>query len=107
MDLKDYQREQAIRGGVYPAEHNIIYPMIGLANETGEAMGKLKKYLRGDKPLVEIQPALLDELGDVLWYLTAACRALGADLEDIAQINSEKLRRRDAAGTVKGDGDRR
>lgn len=37
---------------------------------------------------------LVAELGDMLWYLTLAAHALGATLEEVAEINNDKLRAR-------------
>jgi NTP pyrophosphatase (non-canonical NTP hydrolase) len=106
MDLADYQRETA-RFAVYPADTTVVYPMIGLANEAGEALGKLKKVMRGDKTLAEQRESIADELGDVLWYLCRVSTELGYTLEDIASVNHAKLTRRAANGTIMGDGDKR
>lgn len=106
MELKQYQQECG-KFAAYPQGMEILYPMIGLSNEAGEALGKLKKILRGDKTLDQQREAIADELGDVLWYMVMSAFALGYTLEDIASINFEKLSRRQAAGTIKGDGDNR
>ena len=63
-----------------------------MCGESGECIDILKKHefqgheLNKDK--------LLDELGDVLWYVTQAAVGISATLEDVAQHNVEKLRRR-------------
>jgi NTP pyrophosphatase (non-canonical NTP hydrolase) len=106
MNLSDYQ-EQVTRFVKYPNHLAVVYPAIGLSNEAGECLGKVKKVLRGDKSLEEQRSAILDECGDVLWYLTVLARACGASLEDVASINYTKLSRREANGTIKGDGDSR
>jgi len=91
----------------YPKGIEVLYPMIGLANESGEALGKIKKVLRGDKTLEQQTPAIADELGDVLWYLAMTAKGLGYSLEEVAQLNYDKLSRRQLNGTIKGDGDTR
>ena len=48
---------------------------------------------------------LKKEAGDVLWQLSGLCSVMGWDLEDIAQMNLDKLTARKEAGTIDGDGD--
>ena len=45
-----------------------------------------------DKPL-NSEP-IVDELGDVLWYIANACDVLGVSLEYVAACNVTKLRQR-------------
>jgi NTP pyrophosphatase (non-canonical NTP hydrolase) len=47
------------------------------------------------------------ELGDVLWTLTACCHELGLTLEEIAEMNIQKLTDRKARGVIHGNGDNR
>ena len=51
--------------------------------------------------------ALAKELGDVLWMVTAAANDLGFDLDEIAQINIDKLSSRHRRGSLRGSGDNR
>lgn len=39
-------------------------------------------------------PHIVEELGDVAWYLAVSAQALGFDLETILQMNVEKLKAR-------------
>ncbi len=90
---------------VYPKKHAIIYPTLGLCGEAGEIAEKVKKYLRGDKELDK--QALLMELGDPLWYITALADDLGFSLQDVVDANIEKLTSRKERGVLKGSGDDR
>lgn len=65
---------------------------MGLAGETGEIVDILKKYLYHGHKLD--RDAAKGELGDVLHYLSGLCTLLGFDLEDVANYNIEKLKRR-------------
>lgn len=47
MNFDTYQAAAA-RTAIYPKEHEVVYPVLGLANEAGELAGKLKMILRGD-----------------------------------------------------------
>jgi len=88
---------------------NLIYHVLGLTNEAGEVAGKVKKNIR-DKGNVWDQvdrDALAQELGDVLWYLSRVASAVGYTLEEIAQMNLDKLASRKERGVIGGSGDNR
>ena len=84
---------------------------MGLGNETGEVMGKVKKWLRGDDGegavSDERKEMLKGELGDVLWYLSILAHDLDLSLDDIAKANIDKLQSRKERNALKGDGDTR
>ena len=103
MDFKEYQ-ELAAKTAIYPKEHKIIYPALGLSGESGEVAEKVKKFIR-DGNLD--RNALAKELGDVLWYISALARDLEIDLDDVAKLNIEKLQSRAERGTLRGSGDNR
>ena len=107
MQLNEYQGH-ALETAVYPIEGKIIYPILGLAGEAGEVADKYKKIVRGDKTLdSKTRDALVGEVGDVLWYIAVLSADLGFTLEEVAQINVQKLSSRQERGVLKGDGDTR
>ena len=65
---------------------------LGLAGESGEVCDILKKYLFQGHELD--REAILDELGDVLWYVVEVATGLGVTLEDVATHNIAKLKAR-------------
>lgn len=65
---------------------------MGLNGEAGEAIDILKKHLYQGHELD--REHLAKELGDVAWYLAVTADALGYTLEDILQMNVQKLRAR-------------
>ena len=103
MTLSSYQRA-ASSTAIYPTQHAITYPALGLAGEAGEVANKVKKIIRDGKL---DKAALKGEIGDCLWYIAALCRDLNIDLGDVAKANLEKLQDRKARGTLKGSGDTR
>lgn len=108
LDFETYQRE-AVRTAIYGAGSKIIYPALGLANEAGEVLGKIKKVLR-DKEGVFTEETNLEigkEIGDVLWYIAALAKDLDLDLDIIAENNINKLRDRQARNVIQGSGDNR
>ena len=92
----------------YPKEVEMEYLMLGLSSEVGEVLGKYKKYLRGDKVIQQdFEKALVDEMGDVLWYFVRICDMLDVTLYEVMSKNIVKLSRRLDNHLIKGDGDDR
>src|ERR1017187_10384362 len=113
MNFAQYQ-EAAWGTASYPDKGtNLIYPALGLAGESGEAVDKVKKYWRNfgstnAAQLTEEQRIELGkEIGDVLWYIAAMASELGYTLEDVAVANIAKLQDRKARGVIKSEGDNR
>ena len=73
-------------------EDVLLNGVMGLCGEAGEAIDLMKKHLHQGHPLD--REALLQERGDVAWYLAEAAFALDATLEEVCQGNIDKLRRR-------------
>lgn len=87
---------------------SLEYMLLGLASEVGELCGKAKKVIRDkDGIYFTADPEMVDELGDVLWYVAGAARMLGVDLSLVAERNLEKLQSRAARGVIGGSGDNR
>lgn len=103
MTFDEYQ-DQAVTTAIYKSEHQLTYPAMGLANEAGEVLGKVKKIMRDG---VYDRNAIAKEVGDVLWYAAALCRDLNVSMSDVAQMNLDKLRSRQERGTLQGNGDER
>lgn len=108
MTLNEYQ-EKALETAVYPQEHRIIYPALGLTGEAGEVSDKVKKVLRDNDSVFtdEKKKEIAMEVGDVLWYCATIARDLGYSLEDICIMNYEKLKSRQERGKLGGSGDNR
>lgn len=73
-------------------EKSLLEGLAGLNSEAGEALDVWKKYEFQGHDLDRKAIAL--ELGDALWYLTEAARALGYDLDEIMKMNIVKLQER-------------
>lgn len=100
MEFDDYQREAAqtdqVPTGSEPGrEHvNLIVPLLGLAGETGEILSEYKKFLRDGPAHKLFRERLVEELGDLLWYLSNAAAKFEIDLEEVARTNLAKCRAR-------------
>ena len=72
---------------------------IGIASEGGEFAEIVKKCIFQGKPLdADTQFHIKRELGDIMWYWTNSCRALGLDPNDVIAENVEKLKARYPGG---------
>lgn len=72
-------------GGIFNA-------CLGLSGEVGEFNDMIKKWIFHEKGL-EVEHAK-KEAGDILWYLAMLCESFGWNLEEIMQMNVDKLKAR-------------
>ena len=70
----------------------LINGVMGLCGESGEAIDLVKKHLAQGHELD--REKLAKELGDIAWYLAETATAIGYPLEEILQMNIDKLRAR-------------
>ena len=108
LQANDYQKK-TLETAIYPQAGSgspieLYYLGLGIASEAGEVAGKIKKIIR-DGSLDTV--AIVQEVGDVLWYAARLCDALGFELEDVLQLNYAKLTKRKDNGTIQGSGDQR
>ena len=108
MEFNEYQKA-ALSTAIYPQEKKIIYPLIGLAGETGEVGDKIKKEIRDRNSEfgTESRFEIAKEIGDVMWYLALLANDLGYSLDEIAHMNIEKIRSRKQRDKIHGEGDNR
>ena len=72
---------------------------VGLSAEGGELMEIVKKLIFQGKPVNEETIFHLKrELGDVMWYVMQVLMALNVELEEIIEMNVEKLVKRYPGG---------
>ena len=93
MTVNEYQRLAMTTLNPALAEKDVlINGVMGLCGESGEAIDVVKKHLAQGHPLDKEH--LAKELGDIAWYLAETATAIGYSLEDIFQMNLEKLKKR-------------
>ena len=93
MTLNEYQGlAQRTSNGALDMNGHLFNGVLGLAGEAGECADLMKKHYYQDGR--EIYTDLIDELGDVLWYIAETASALDVTLDSIAQRNIDKLIRR-------------
>lgn len=103
MHFFEYQRE-AMKTAL-PTALNEPYMALGLASEAGEVAGKLKKAIRDQWTVDELNERIGPEIADVLWYAAGLCHVLHLDLDDLARANLAKLADRANRGKIGGSGD--
>lgn len=118
MELKDYQNKAMTT--CMESSNNFSYMFLNLVGEVGELASKVAKDIRkgnayisggsnlyyNDFPeLSQHEVELMKEAGDILWQLSGLCTVMGWSLEDVAQMNLDKLAARKAVGTIDGCGD--
>lgn len=108
MDFNQYQFRTGLTAK-YPQGRAIEYLVLGLASEAGEVAGKYKKIIRDNRGEMtdELKTALLDEVGDVLWYCAQLAQSLNVNLGAVAARNIQKLEGRQRRDTISGSGDNR
>lgn len=106
MTLNEYQ-QKALETAIYPTP--IIYPTLGLCGESGEVADKVKKVIRDNDSVFtdEKKTEIAKEIGDVLWYCATLSNDLGYTLDEIAEMNYNKLHSRQQRGMLGGSGDNR
>lgn len=89
------------------ASADMTYALLGLAGEAGEVANKAAKAVRDDWDEDRLREELKGELGDVLWMVAAICSDLHIGMNEVAQLNINKLRDRANRGKIAGSGDKR
>jgi len=85
--LRDLEEESDI--------HRLLTGAVGICAEGGEFMEIVKKIIFQGKPYNEDNVFHMKrELGDVMWYVAQCCIALDISLDEICDMNIEKLGKR-------------
>lgn len=118
MTLNEYQKQAMTT--CMPSSENFSYMFLNLVGEVGEFASKVAKSIRkgnaeishsklsriGDTDMLATQDEeLKKEAGDILWQLSGVCSVMGWSLNEVAQMNLDKLAARKKAGTIVGNGD--
>lgn len=62
---------------------------LGLAGESGECADIIKKHAHHGHDLDKEH--LMKELGDNLWYIALGCEVIGCSLDEVMELNIQKL----------------
>ena len=92
MTLNDYQKAAERTSGNLTSWDKVRNGCYGLNGEAGECIDILKKTEFQGHAFDPMK--MVDELGDVLWYVAQLATGLGVTLEYVAQHNVDKLKKR-------------
>jgi len=91
-------RLQELEGQGFHSER-LLTAAVGMCAESGEFTEVVKKTLFQGKPVTEENLFHLKrELGDIMWYVAQACMGLGTSLDEIMEMNVDKLKARYPGG---------
>ena len=77
----------------------LLTAALGLTAESGEFTEVVKKMIFQGKPVNDENIFHLKrELGDVMWYVAQACMGLNISLDDVIEMNVDKLKARYPGG---------
>ena len=77
----------------------LLTAALGLAAESGEFTEVVKKIILQGKPYNEDNVFHMKrELGDICWYLAQACMALDTTIDEVIEMNVDKLKARYPGG---------
>jgi len=107
IDLKDYSKfNDSV--DMYPESIKPVIYILGLVGELGEFCNKYKKIFRDHGGQLEKrQKDFALELGDIGWYFERLSSFMGYSLEEIIEMNREKLESRKSRNKIGGSGDER
>ena len=95
MTGKEYQKLAMRTCNLKDKVDMLCHGVFGLTSEAGEVAGLLQKVYQGHKFDEE---HMKKELGDCMWMIAEICTALDISIEDVMQINIDKLKARYPTG---------
>jgi len=99
---KDFEalvyRLQELEGQEFPSER-LLTAAVGMSAEAGEFTEIVKKIIFQGKPVNdENMFHMKRELGDIMWYVAQACMGLNVSLDEVIEMNVDKLKARYPGG---------
>ena len=101
VELVEWYEAEAARTRSGSAVDPMIHAALGLCSESGEFASAVKAHLMYARALDKTN--LLEEMGDILWFLSLAADSLGFSLRNVMLANIAKLRKRYPEGSFSVD----
>lgn len=84
LSFGDYQSRAVLTDRTLGTDAGLVLPLLGLFGETGSLLSQAKKKHRDAASYLGYEASVLEELGDVLWYLTILADRANIRLTDVA-----------------------
>ena len=88
MTPNQYLEESSVTA----TKEDLLHAVLGMVTEAAELADAIKKEYAYGKPIDNVN--IIEELGDILWYIAMATRHLGTSFENLFDVNIAKLRAR-------------
>lgn len=90
MLISDFQRKAAETDQIPWTELNgSDVPLLGIIGEFGSVAATLKKRLRDEDAYTGFENDLIEELGDLLWYVAITASRLGIELDEVSSQGAD------------------
>lgn len=84
LTIAAYQAEAGKTDQRRQEDPSLDFPLLGLFGETGSLLSEVKKKQRDPIAYLGYEASVLEELGDVLWYLAALAARANLGLDELA-----------------------
>ena len=86
-----FERLEYLKNKNFPTQR-LLTAAVGMSAEAGEFTEVIKKIIfQGKEPSEDNLFHLKRELGDIMWYVAQACIGLDISLDEVMEMNVEKL----------------
>lgn len=84
LSVREYQERARRTDQRAGEEPELSFPLLGVFGETGSLLSEVKKKQRDPVSYIGYAASVLEEFGDVLWYIGAVASHAGLPLENLA-----------------------
>jgi NTP pyrophosphatase (non-canonical NTP hydrolase) len=84
LSLDEYQARAVTSDRTRKAGDQFDLPVLGLFGEAGSLLSEVKKKQRDSSSYIGFEESVLEEMGDVLWYLSVISHHAGISLSSLA-----------------------
>lgn len=84
LTFGDYQSRAVLTDRTRGTDAGLVLPLLGLFGETGSLLSQAKKKHRDTTSYLGYEASVVEELGDVLWYMTILADRANIRLADVA-----------------------
>lgn len=90
MTNDEYEQFVLSKMSMKALEDPLLNAALGLVGESGKIADMVKKYMFHDHHILA-EERIMEELGDVLFYVTMMMYAINVDFERVIEMNVDKL----------------